>query len=136
MTPMHADILNLSATWPADAQHRLLEMRAIFQDVARAAETGPLDESLKWGQPAWRPRKARMGSTLRLNWSADAPDQIAAFVDCKTDLAAQMDTRFPGQFRNDGRRSLAFDLSSGLHADAIWQLAHLTFTYHRAKRAA
>ncbi|MEO0402071.1 MAG: DUF1801 domain-containing protein, partial [Pseudomonadota bacterium] len=78
--------------------------------------------------------KPRTGSTLRLNWSPGSPDQLAAFVDCKTDLAAQMSTRFPGQFHNDGRRALAFDLAHPLPEDAIWHLAHMTFTYHRTKR--
>ena len=97
------------------------------------ADVGVLDESLKWGQPSWRPRRPRTGSTLRLNWSDNAPDSLMAYVDCKTDLAAQMKTRFPDLPGNDGRRALRFDLNEN-NTDALWQLAHLTFTYHRAKQ--
>ncbi len=133
MHPIGPDILNTIAAWPPSAQQHLLSARAIAFETAETASTGPLSESLKWGQPAWRPSRPRTGSTLRLNWSPDWPGQLLAYVDCKTDLASQMSTRFPQQFGNDGRRSLAFDLDVPLPQDAIAQLAHLTFTYHRQK---
>ncbi|WP_299280488.1 hypothetical protein [uncultured Tateyamaria sp.] len=136
MTHMHSDQLTLIAGWPGAAQHRFGQMRALFLDVAAQADIGPLDESLKWAQPAWRPRKPRIGSTLRLNWSPSVPDRLITYVDCKTDLAGQMATRFPGAFHNDGRRSLGFDLDTDLPTNALWQLAHLTFTYHLTKRQA
>lgn len=88
MNAMSVDILNQIDRWPEDAQQRLLALRTLFHEVAQDADIGPLDESLKWGQPAWRPRRARTGTTLRLNWSPDAPDRLSAYVDCKTDLAS------------------------------------------------
>ncbi|WP_299148508.1 hypothetical protein [uncultured Tateyamaria sp.] len=134
MTHMHPGQLTLIAGWPDTAQHHFGAMRALFLDVAAQADIGPLEESLKWGQPAWRPRKPRTGSTLRLDWSRAAPDRLMAYVDCKTDLADQMAARFPCAFHNDGRRSLGFDLDTDLPTDAVRQLAHLTFTYHLTKR--
>ncbi|MEM8654492.1 MAG: DUF1801 domain-containing protein [Pseudomonadota bacterium] len=136
MNTIPPDLLTRIAAWPEAAQTHFVSMRAIVHEVADDADIGPLDESLKWGQPAWRPRRPRIGSTLRVDWSPDTPDRFMAFVDCKTDLAAQMDARFPGRFHNDGRRALGFDLGTPLNKDAIWTLAHLTLTYHRAKRSA
>ncbi|WP_299625755.1 hypothetical protein [uncultured Tateyamaria sp.] len=131
---MPAPLLDRISRWPDPAQIRLQSMRAMFHDVAQAADVGPLDESLKWGHPAWRPRRARMGSTLRLHWSEGSPKSLIAFVDCKTNLAQQMQTRFP-EIPTDGRREIRLALDQD-HADAIWQLAYLTFTYHRARQAA
>ena len=133
MQPLNPDILASIETWPDVAQQRLLTMRALFFEVAEAADIGPLEESLKWGQPAWRPKRARTGSTLRLNWTSHTPDELSAFVDCKTDLAAQMLTRFPESCGNDGRRCLTFPMDDTLNKDAVWTLAWLTFTYHRGK---
>ena len=133
MTPMPAALLDQVIHWSAPAQTQLQTFRMLFHDVAATADIGPLDESLKWGQPAWRPRAPRTGSTLRLNWSAADPARITAYVDCKTDLAAQMHLRFPDLPGNDGRRALSFNLSDP-NTEALWQLAHLTFTYHRAKQ--
>ncbi|MBY5932280.1 hypothetical protein KUV51_04645 [Tateyamaria omphalii] len=132
MTP--TDILARVETWPTPAQTHFLRTRTLVHEVATSEDIGPLDESLKWGQPAWRPTRARTGSTLRVDWSPSTPNRLLAFVDCKTDLAAQMDLRFPGQFHNDGRRALGFDTETPLDEDAVWQLAQLTLTYHRAKR--
>ncbi|MEL7131767.1 MAG: hypothetical protein AAGK77_05070 [Pseudomonadota bacterium] len=128
------DILTRIAAWSETAQTHFLSVRGIVHDVTAHADIGPLDESLKWGQPAWRPKRTRIGSTLRVDWSPSAPDRLLAFVDCKTDLAVQMDARYPGQFHNDGRRTLGFAMGEAFDEDAIWTLAHLTLTYHRAKR--
>ena len=133
MTP--PDLLARIETWPDPAQAHFVALRGLVHEVAAAANIGQLDESLKWGQPAWRPVRPRVGSTLRVDWSASAPERLMAFVDCKTNLASEMETRFPGQFSNDGRRALGFDLGAPLDRDAVWTLAHLTLTYHRAKRA-
>ena len=133
MTPLPALLLTHICRWPTPVQQRLLSMRGAFHDVAAAAGIGPLEESLKWGQPAWRPSRARTGSTLRLNWSETTASMLLAYVDCKTDLATQMQIRFP-EIPSDGRRELRFSLDRD-DDDAIWQLAHLTFTYHAAKRA-
>lgn len=132
MTP--SEILDHTATWPDSAQSCFAQLRGIVHDVAAQADVGPLDESLKWGQPAWRPKRPRTGSTLRIDWSPATPNRLLAFVDCKTDLAAQMDNRYPQQFHNDGRRALGFDLDAPLDRDAVWHLAHITLTYHRTKR--
>ncbi len=103
--------------------------------MAKAAQTGPLSEGLKWGQPAWRPVKARMGSTLRLSWRADAPTQLDLFVDCKTDLAARITRDFPDAFDSDARRRLTLQTTEPMPDDALWHLARRTFTYHRDKPA-
>ncbi|APX11725.1 hypothetical protein [Tateyamaria omphalii] len=134
MDMLPSDILTRVESWPQSAQSHFLRTRTLVHDVATSEDVGPLDESLKWGQPSWRPKRARTGSTLRLDWSPATPDRLLAFVDCKTDLAAQMDHRFPGQFHNDGRRALGFDTTHPLDKDAVWQLARLTLTYHRSKR--
>ncbi len=133
---MDQSLITAIAPWPDAAQRHFSIARQLVYAVATDQNIGPLEESLKWGQPAWRPAKARTGSTLRLYWSASDPRHLAAYVDCKTDIAAQMALRFADQFNNDGRRALAFSLEEALPEDAFWQLAHLTLCYHRLKRRA
>ncbi|MEL6452484.1 MAG: DUF1801 domain-containing protein [Pseudomonadota bacterium] len=136
MTDLPAAIATHIAPWPAPARKAFLTLHRTCCAVALANEVGRLHIALKWGQPAWRPARPRTGSTLRASWSPDAPGHLATFVDCKTDLAAQMALRFPQQFDNDGTRALAFALDGPLPDAALWQLAQLTLTYHRRKRAA
>ena len=135
MPPLAPDLLNTFALWPDAAQSHALAIRTTCWQVADAARTGALTESLKWGQPAWRPVKPRMGSTLRLSWNATTPHRLDLFVDCKTDLAARITARCPDAFDSDGRRRLSVATDLPLPMDALRQLAQLTFTYHRAKAA-
>lgn len=121
----------LLATWPPETRRAFATLRALCHDAAITAGASPLDESLKWGQPAWRPRKPRTGSTLRAMWDQNQPDTLSLFVDCKTDLAARMQDIYPG-LANDGRRALAVPLSP-LPEDALHHLAAMTFTYHLRK---
>ncbi len=129
-----APLLNLITTWSEEASAALWECRALFHQIAEETEVGRLDETLKWGQPSWRPIKPRTGSTLRAGWDAARPDQLSLFVDCKTDLAARMRDNYPDLPANDGQRQLGISLGAPLPKQAIMHLAQMTFTYHLAKR--
>jgi hypothetical protein len=124
----------LTATWPKPARDAFEQCRNWFHTIADEAGAGPLDESPKWGQPSWRPRKPRTGSTLRLSWSPKSPDTLTAYVDCKSTLAATMADLYP-TLPNDGNRAIALDLRQPLPKDALCHLAALTFTYHRKPRS-
>ncbi|WP_370401742.1 hypothetical protein [Sulfitobacter sp. JB4-11] len=121
-------------TWPAQAEQMARACRALFLRVAQDADVGPLEESLKWGQPAWRPARPRTGSTLRMGWDAAQPDRLAIYVDCKTDLAERMRDMYPDLPGNDGRRQIMLDVAAPVPEQALAHLAEMTFGYHRAKR--
>ncbi len=125
MTPF----TQITAQWPAPARTRFDALRAAILSAAQDAHVGPVTESLKWGQPAWRPATPRTGSTLRLNWSPDAPEVLTVYVDCKTDLAQRMASLYP-ELPNDGRRALALPLNTALDTHPIAHLAAMTLTYH------
>lgn len=131
-----APLLDQFASWSEPAQKAAWDCRTLFHDIAAENALGALDESLKWGQPSWRPKRLRTGSTLRMSWSPASPDRLALFVDCKTDLAARMQEIYPDLPANDGRRALAVDLRAELPRQALAHLAQMTFTYHLKKRAA
>lgn len=119
------------AQWPADAQARFAHIRTLILRAAQEADIGPLSESLKWGQPAWRPVRPRQGSTVRLMWEAKSPQTLALYVDCKTTLCATMQEIYPADFQYENNRALHFQLDAPLPEQAIDHLARLTFTYHR-----
>lgn len=119
------------AAWPPTARAQFQQMRALIVDAAHAADVGEVEESLKWGQPAWRPKRARTGSTLRLHWDAKTPQTIALFVDCKTTLGAEMFAAYPYDFKYESNRAMRLHLGAPLPQQAIAHLAQRTFTYHR-----
>ena len=128
-------LLDHISHWSEPAQQALWRCRTLFHLIADENGLGDLDEALKWGQPAWRPKRPRTGSTLRMGWSEVTPDQLALYVDCKTDLAQRMYSLYPDLPRNDGRRALAISLAQAFPEQAMAHLAEMTFSYHLKKRA-
>ncbi len=119
------------STWPIEARAQFNNIRALILDAARGVDSGPVEESLKWREPAWRPKRARQGTTVRLSWSANLPNTIALFVDCKTTLSATMQEIYPTAFHYESNRGLRLKLGEPLPEQAIDHLARLAFTYHR-----
>jgi hypothetical protein len=118
------------ATWPAEARRSFGRMRALILAAGAQADVGPLTESLKWGQPAWRPTRPKQGSTLRLNWTEKSPSTLVLHVDCKTTLATTMREIYPTEFRYESNRALHLDIGARWPVQAIDHLARLTFRYH------
>lgn len=108
-------------------------MREEILAAGTAAEVGGLDESLKWGEPAWRPTRARMGTTVRIGPSKDTAG-TAMFVHCQTRLADEFREAYPDQLEIVGNRAVMFTLSGPLPKAIIRHCAAMAFTYHRRNR--
>ncbi|WP_299725237.1 hypothetical protein [uncultured Tateyamaria sp.] len=121
-------VLQVIYNWPAWAADMALAVRAEWRQTATALDLPPLDESLKWGEPAWRPRKG--GTTLRMSWRGDA-DGLGVYMDCKTDLCARMQSDFPAAFRYAAPRALFLQPDAELPQDALRHLAKMAFRYKR-----
>ncbi len=67
---------------------------------------GNIDETLKWGQPAYLTHQSKSGTTLRLG--VPAPKKIALFVHCQTTLISEFQALFPDEFTYDGNRAIIF----------------------------
>ncbi len=121
--------------FPAAQRDRLLQVRAlVLETAARNPAIGSLVESLKWGEPAYRPAKARTGTTVRLGISP-AAQACAVFVHCKTTLMASYRDLYPESFGFEGERALILDLDRPLPAEALRHCLSLALTYHAAKPA-
>ncbi|WP_299558073.1 hypothetical protein [uncultured Sulfitobacter sp.] len=121
------------AAWPPAASTKFGVARGLILSAAHHANAGQICESLKWGQPAWRPTRPRQATTLRANWSDKSPQTLTLFVDCRTRLAATMRDIYPHDFVYESSRALNLSLDADLPAQAIDHLARLTFTYHRTR---
>ena len=117
-------------TWPAAAQVTFSEIRKILREVA-AQEGIALQETTKWGEPSWLPRKRGIGSTLRAGWREKSPDSLSLFVNCQTDLVEQVTRVHHSAFSAIGSRELVIQLSAPLPRAAIAFCAVATLTYHR-----
>lgn len=116
--------------YPPQARRRLLALRElIFRTASRTPGVGELEETLKWGEPAYV-TPSRSGSTVRIDWKPKQPDRYAMYFHCQTNLVETFRTLFPRDFRFEGNRALVFALGEEPKADSLAFCIAASLTYH------
>ncbi len=124
---MPADVKTVIDAYPAPARAGVLALRGLIFEVADGLETcGQVEETLKWGQPAYL---CRRGSTLRLGLHKDA--QFALFAHCRSTIIHDYAQAFPGAERIDGNRAVLFDSADQIVPERLSHLIRHALTYHR-----
>ena len=86
---MPDDVQAVFDSYPADIRKCLMELRNLLLETAADTEgVGPLEETLKWGEPSYLTSRSRSGSTIRMAWKAKTPDEYALYFNCQTSLIA------------------------------------------------
>jgi len=66
--------------YPDAVRDKLLDLRRLIIEAADEAEAiEHIEETLKWGEPSYL---AKNGSTIRIDWKKDKPDQYAIYFKC------------------------------------------------------
>jgi hypothetical protein len=137
MTPFgKAEVAAKFNAYPPNVHPKLLALRElVFEAAAGVAAIGEIEESLKWGEPAYTTRN-KAGSTVRLDWKKKDPDHYAMYFNCQTNLIETFRTLFPNDFKFEGSRALVFSLEDALPRDSLAICVVASLTYHLAKRCA
>jgi Domain of unknown function (DU1801) len=121
--------------YPEPIRSRLLALRQlIFETAAATAGVGPLQETLKWGQPAYLTPETRAGSTIRIDRVAGS-DDVALYCHCQTDLISVFRELYPQRFRYQGNRALVLDKDRAGAAEPLRHCIALALTYHLRRKA-
>lgn len=124
------------AAYPAPVRTRMLALRElVFQTAAGLPAVGELQETLKWGEPAYVTAQTRSGSTIRMDWKPRHPDQVAMYFHCRTGLVDTFRTLFPRELTFEGNRALVFRLEDRIPKDAVAFCIETSLMYHWRKRA-
>ncbi len=115
---------------PPQARARMMALREMILEVVGELKLGAAEESLKWGEPAYR---VEGGSPVRIGWKAKTPDEVALLFICTTNLVDRFRELYPAQFRFAGNRALVFDLKSRLPTRALKHCIGLALTYHQKR---
>lgn len=119
-------VQSVIAKFPEDTQAGVLRLRTLIYEVAVATPgVGLIEETLKWGQPAY---VARHGSTLRIGHHRQAC--FALFAHCQTNIIAAYAQAFPGWDRLDGNRAVLFDTPRQIEPTRLSKLIAHALTYH------
>ena len=113
---------------------KLLALRElIFKVAGSTLGVGELEETLKWGEPAYLTSQTKSGSTVRIGWKSSSPTQYAMYFHCQTNLIDTFRTLFPGEFKFEGNRAIVFNESEAVPTDSVAFCVAAALTYHRNK---
>jgi hypothetical protein len=108
----------------------LLVLRQMILDTA-GSEGVELVETLKWGDPAYLPKRPRVGTTVRINALKGSTDGYALYVPCQTTLLDQYRLLYPETFAFEGQRALLFSTREPVPDAPLRHCIALALTYHR-----
>jgi hypothetical protein len=98
--------------YPPGVRRKLLLLRTlIFETAASTEGVGKLEETLKWGEPAYITSESKSGSTVRIAPKRANPSQYGVYFHCRTNLLDTFRARFPAELTFEGNRAIVFDES-------------------------
>ena len=127
-------VAKVFASYPANVRRKLLAIRElIFSSASSIDGVGKIEETLKWGEPAYLTSMSKSGSTIRIAWKKSAPLQYAMYFNCQTNLIDTFRTLFRSEFKFEGNRAIVFDVSEKVPTDSLRICIAAALTYHRNK---
>ena len=128
-------VLATLAERPPKLRKKLQALRRLILDVAASIpDVGPLEETLKWGQPSFLTSTSRSGTTIRIDRLSKTDDRPALFVPCQTDLIQTFKEIYPKSFDYQGNRAIILDADKPWLEDDLRHCIALALTY-RARRS-
>lgn len=113
---------------------KLLALRElVFTTAAATTGVGVLEETLKWGEPAYVTPQSKSGSTLRIGWKKATPSQYAMYFHCQTNLVETFRTLFPDEFKYEANRAIVFSEADEVPVNALALCIAAALTYHLRK---
>jgi hypothetical protein len=132
---MPENVEEVFSDYPVDVRRKMEKLRQLIYEVGRSTDgVGPLEETLKWGEPAYLTVQSGSGSTIRIHWQAKKPDQYALYFNCQTTLVDTFRSIFPDTFRYEGNRALVLTLKQRLPKKELGYCISLALRYHLDKK--
>ncbi len=130
----HPGVAAVFEAYPDLLRRKLMVLRQLIFDTAAATDgVGPVEETLKWGQPSYLTRQSRSGTTIRIDRIKSNPSQYGMFVHCQTSLLSTYRERYP-TLRCDGTRCVSFDIDEDPPSEIVRHCIAMALTYHRHKK--
>jgi hypothetical protein len=120
------------SNYPDIARKKILNLRRLVRDVAREVEgITYLEETLKWGEPSFLVKK---GSTVRMDWKKNKPDQYAIYFKCTSKLVTTFKSVYGDLFEFEGDRAIVFKMDDTVPEVELKNCIKAALTYHKVKQ--
>jgi hypothetical protein len=121
-------------SYPLPIRAKLLALRELIFDIAVSTTgVGNLEETLKWGEPAYSTTISKSGSPIRIAYKTSRPTQYAMYFICHTNLVETFKTMFPKDFKFEGNRAIVFEVSDRVPTTELTWCITAALTYHANK---
>ena len=128
----NAEVERVFAAYPVDIRRNLEMLRTWIFEIAEAHESvGPLEETLKWGQPSYLTTVSGSGTTVRIDQLKKQPGGYGMFVHCQTTLLSTYRDLYTGVLRFNGKRGVIFNIAEAPPESAVHHCIALALTYHQ-----
>lgn len=122
------------ASYPTLARRKLLAVRQLIIDTAAITpDAGELEETLKWGEPAYLTSKTKSGSTVRIAYKPAKPLHYAMYFNCQTTLVDTFRTVFPNDLKFECNRAIVFAVADKIPTKELTWCITAALTYHRKR---
>ena len=122
------------ATYPESPRAMLLKLRGLIFETAMATPgVGAIEETLKWGQPAYLTSETGSGSTIRLD--AVKAGGGALYFHCQGGLIESFREIYGGALRFQGQRAILLDDAAPLPEAMLRHCIALALTHHLRKKS-
>lgn len=133
---MENEVKQKFSSYPDRVKPKMQRLRNLIFEVAQATEgVGELEETLKWGEPAYLPSKTKSGTTIRIDWKPRNPDQIGMYVSCNTSLIGTFRTLFEDELGFEGNRAIVFPVDKPIPRKPLMICIQMALRYHLDKNA-
>ncbi len=119
------------SAYPTHIREKMEFLRKLVIETAEESESiDQLEETLKWGEPSF---VTKHGSTLRMDWKTNTPDQYAMYFQCTSRLVSIFRIVFEHKFQFEGNRAIVFPLKQNIPVLELKECIKAALTYHKVK---
>lgn len=124
------------SSYPDRIKPKMESLRDLIYEAAKNTEgVGELEETLKWGEPAYLTSQSKSGTTIRIDWKPKIPDQIGMYVSCNTTLVSTYRTMFADDLKFEGNRAIIFPIDKPIPKKQAMICIQMALRYHLDKNS-
>ncbi len=121
-------------SYPQHIKPKMENLRNLIYETAKTTDgVGELEETLKWGEPAYLPSKSKSGTTIRIDWKPKSPEQIGLYVSCSTTLISTFRMLFADDLKFEGNRAIVLPVEKPIPKKQLMLCIKMALRYHLDK---
>jgi len=128
---------DLEEAYKKGSQAQILLMAKIrelaFATASSLEKVGEIEESLKWGEPAFSTVRPKTGSPFRIAPVKNTQEKVGLYFICTTNLVRDFRERYGDELTFEGNRAIILDTDKPLPAGPLSHCIAMALTYRLKK---